>query len=297
MVAIAAHVEAGRLGALQELAALGGGARFPALGAAALAGTTLPIDRDFVARELDFDGVMTNSMDAVADRDFAVELLSALAILIMHLSRLSEDVIFWVSQACAFIELDDAFCTGSSLMPQKKNPDVAELTRGKSGRVYGALMSLLTVMKGLPLCYNRDMQEDKEPIFDAIDTVKLVLAVWAPMLESMRVDTERMHTAAADPGLMATDLAEWLVAAGLPFRTAHEQVGRFVAYCRERDFELSNVTLKQMRETVPEAQPECLDLFTPEKSVDARNVTGATAAAQVKNQLKRWKAKLAANAA
>ncbi|MFT5131316.1 MAG: argininosuccinate lyase, partial [Rhodothermales bacterium] len=181
------------------------------LGAGALAGSTLPIDREFVAAELGFDGVTRNSMDTVADRDFAIELLSALSILMMHLSRLSEDIIFWMSQACGYIDLGDAFCTGSSLMPQKKNPDVAELTRGKTGRVYGDLISLMTVMKGLPLCYNRDMQEDKEPVFDAIDTAKLVLATYAPMLDTLEAREDRMLAAASDPALMATDLAEWLV--------------------------------------------------------------------------------------
>jgi argininosuccinate lyase len=262
------------------------------LGAGALAGTTLPIDREFVAAELEFDGVMRNSMDAVSSRDFAIELTADLAIVMNHLSRLSEDIIFWASQACGYIELDDAFCTGSSLMPQKKNPDIAELTRGKTGRVTGALITLLTLMKGLPLCYNRDMQEDKEPLFDAIDTVKLVLEAYAPMIRTAQIRADVMAAAAADPALMATDLAEWLVAGGVPFRTAHHRVGRYVAWCSDHDISLDATTLEQMQETVPEAKAECLELFTAARSVAARNITGATAPAQVRAQLDFWDAEL-----
>lgn len=258
------------------------------LGAGALAGSTLPIDREFVAEQLDFDGVISNSMDAVSDRDFMLELLSALSIIMIHLSRLSEDVIFWMSQACGYIKLGDAFCTGSSLMPQKKNPDVAELTRGKSGRVIGDLVSLFTVMKGLPLCYNRDMQEDKEPVFDAIDTVKLVLAAYGPMIATLEANTDRLREAAADAPLMATDLAEWLVRQGVPFRTAHHRVGSFVAWCAEHDTPLDQVSLDDMRQTIPEANEECLQLWSPEKSVAARDITGGTAPAQVRRQLDWW---------
>ncbi len=262
------------------------------LGAGALAGTTLPLDRELVARLLGFDQVLRNSMDAVADRDCLVEFLACLSIVAMHASRLSEDVILWVSQRFSFLELDDAFCTGSSLMPQKKNPDVAELSRGKTGRVYGSLFSLLTVLKGLPLSYNRDLQEDKEGLFDAIDTVKGVLAAMAPMLATARPRPEVMAQAAEDPALMATDLAEWLVLQGVPFRTAHRQVGRFVRFCAELGIALDQATLEQMREIIPAATGECVQLFSAGKSVAARNLIGGTAPEQVRNQLRFWREEL-----
>ncbi len=262
------------------------------LGSGALAGSTLIIDREFVAEELGFERVSRNSMDAVADRDFAIELVSALAIFAMHVSRLSEDIILWSSQEFGFVELDDAFCTGSSLMPQKKNPDVAELSRGKSARVIGDLMSLLTLCKGLPLTYNRDLQEDKERIFDAIDTVELILKVYAPMISTMNINAERMKEAASDPALMATDIAEKLVELGVPFRTAHHRVGAFVKYCRERNVELDAVSLEEMQETIPEATHEFLTLFVPENSVAKRDITGATGYKQVAKQLKYWQESL-----
>jgi argininosuccinate lyase len=260
------------------------------LGAGALAGCTLPLDREWVAAELGFDGVLQNSMDAVADRDFAIELVSALSVLMMHMSRMSEDIIFWMSQEAGWVELGDEFCTGSSLMPQKKNPDMCELTRGKTSRVYGDLMTLLSMMKGLPLTYNRDMQEDKEPMFDAIDTVKIVLAVYAPMISSMRVNKERMRAAASDPALMATDLAEWLVKVGVPFRDAHHRVGRLVGFSKKVGTPLDKLTLAQIKESVPEATEEVLGLWKPEKSVAARDIVGATAPRQARLQLDtRWK--------
>lgn len=260
------------------------------LGAGALAGCTLPLDREWVAKELGFDGVLNNSMDAVADRDFAIELVSALSLLMMHMSRMSEDIIFWMSQEAGWVELGDEFCTGSSLMPQKKNPDMCELTRGKTARVYGDLVTLLTMMKGLPLTYNRDMQEDKEPIFDAIDTVKIVLAVYAPMMASMKVNKDRMLAAASDPALMATDLAEWLVKAGVPFRDAHHRVGRLVGQSKKLAIPLDKLTLEQIRESVPEANEEVLGLWKPEKSVAARDIIGATAPKQSRYQIEnRWK--------
>jgi argininosuccinate lyase len=262
------------------------------LGAGALAGTTLPIDRHSVAAELGFEETLRNSMDAVSDRDFMVELLAALSLIMTHLSRLSEDLILWSSQEFAFIELDDAFCTGSSLMPQKKNPDIAELTRGKTGRVYGALVTLLTVMKGLPLGYNRDLQEDKEPVFDAIDTVKAALAVYAPMIAGARVNGARMAAAAADPALMATDLAEQLVRLGVPFRDAHRQVGRFVAYCRDRGIGLDEADLAAMRTCIPQATEDCLTLFDARRSVMARDSYGGTAPRRVAEQLDFWRARL-----
>ena len=264
------------------------------LGAGAIAGCTLPLDREGVARELGFDAVLRNSMDAVGDRDCLVEFLSALAICAMHLSRLAEDVIIWFSQEFAFIELGDAFTTGSSLMPQKKNPDVAELARGKTGRVYGHLMALLTTMKGLPLTYNRDMQEDKEGLFDAIDTVSLTLLTMAAMLKTLRPRAQRMREAASDPSLMATDLAEWLVKQGVPFRDAHHQVGHFVGFCQQRGIALNQASLDDMRQFLPLATDECLALFDCARSIAGRNLTGGTAPAQVATQIAFWKEQLAA---
>ncbi len=262
------------------------------LGAGALAGCTLPLNREATAKELGFDGPMQNSMDAVSDRDFALELMAALSIIMTHMSRISEDIIFWKSQEAGFIELGDDFCTGSSLMPQKKNPDIAELTRGKTGRVHGALTSLLVTMKGMPLCYNRDMQEDKEQLFDAIDTVKLILATYAPMVKTITVDAEKMLAAASDPALMATDLAEWLVEQGVPFRGAHERVGKLVAWCNEHGKALNGVTLDEMRQSVPEAGAACLGLFNPRRSVAERSITGGTAPDQVAKQISSWQQKL-----
>ncbi len=262
------------------------------LGAGALAGSTFPVDREFTAKELGFDGVMQNSMDAVSDRDFAIELLAAFSLIMIHVSRLSEDVIFWKSQEAGFVDIGDAFCTGSSIMPQKKNPDVAELSRGKTGRVFGALTSLLTLMKGLPLCYNRDMQEDKEQLFDALDTVKLVLLTFAPMMRSVTPNKERMLEAASEPTLMATDLAEWLVKQGMPFRTAHHRVGSLVGWCNANGRKLDELSLKEMQISIPEAEEECTKLFDPVASVTARDILGATAPRQVKRQLSLWKAKL-----
>ena len=258
------------------------------LGAGALAGSTLPLDREFVAKELGFESVLQNSMDAVADRDVSIEFLSALALVAMHLSRLAEDIAIWFSQEFAFIEIGDAFTTGSSLMPQKKNPDIAELTRGKTGRVYGALMSLLTTLKGLPLTYNRDLQEDKEGLFDAIDTVKLVLSTMAAMLATVKPNAKRMLEAASDPALMATDLAEMLVRQGVPFREAHHQVGRFVGACAQKGITLAEAKLAFMRKAIPTATPEFQEIFDPERSVAARNLTGGTAPVQVHRQLTRW---------
>ena len=262
------------------------------LGSGALAGSTLPLNREWVAERLGFAGVTQNSMDAVGDRDFIAEVLGALAITAVHCSRLAEDCVLWMSQEFKFVMFDDAFCTGSSLMPQKKNPDAAELTRGKTGRVIGSLMGILTTMKGLPLTYNRDLQEDKEGLFDAVDTVKLVLSILAPMMATATVNSETMLAAASDPALMATDLAEWLVCQGVPFRDAHHQVGAFVGDCEQNGRALNEATLEQMRETIPLAESECLTLFNPEKSVAAREITGATGPKQVGRQLDRWIKKL-----
>ena len=262
------------------------------LGSGALAGSTLPLDREFVCQELNFSRVTRNSMDAVADRDFAIELASALSIFAMHTSRLSEDLILWSSQEFDFIELDDAFCTGSSLMPQKKNPDVCELTRGKTARIYGSLTALLTLCKALPMTYNRDLQEDKVALFDAIDTAEQILAVYPPMISTMQIKPDKMRAAAADPALMATDIAEKLVELGVPFRTAHHRVGSFVKWCKENSRSLDQTTLEEMQITIPEATEEFLQLFDPDMSAGKRNLTGGTGFEAVAQQLKFWQEKL-----
>lgn len=262
------------------------------LGSGALAGTTLPIDRDFVRRKLRFPAMTRNSMDAVADRDFACELLAALSIFCMHVSRLSEDLVLWMSQEFSFVSFGDAFCTGSSLMPQKKNPDIAELSRGKTGRVYGDLVAILTICKGLPLTYNRDLQEDKEPLFDALDTVFGILSVYPGMIDSMKVDKLRMLNAASDPGLMATDLAEALVRKGVPFRHAHHKVGALVKFAQDAKKPLDQLTLEEMRSVFPEADASMLSIFSPEKAVAGREVFGATGFRQVASQVDFWKKKL-----
>ena len=217
------------------------------LGSGALAGTTYPIDRWQTANALDFDAPMSNSLDGVSDRDYALELMSALSILMMHLSRFSEEVILWCSWEFKFIELDDAYATGSSIMPQKKNPDVAELVRGKTGRVYGDLMSLLTVMKGLPLAYNKDMQEDKEPVFDAIDTVEMCLPVFAAMIDTMTVRTDNMRKAAGKGFINATDCADYLTKKGMPFRDAYTVTGKLVAACTAQGKTLEELTLDELK--------------------------------------------------
>ncbi len=217
------------------------------LGSGALAGTTYPIDRWETAKALDFDAPMSNSLDGVSDRDYALELMSALSILMMHLSRFSEEVILWCSWEFKFVELDDAYATGSSIMPQKKNPDVAELVRGKTGRVYGDLMSLLTVMKGLPLAYNKDMQEDKEPVFDAIDTVEMCLPVFAAMIDTMTVRTDNMRKAAGRGFINATDCADYLTKKGMPFRDAYTVTGHLVAACTAQGKTLEELTLSELR--------------------------------------------------
>jgi argininosuccinate lyase len=264
------------------------------LGSGAIAGTTLPLDREAVRKLLDFPEITRNSMDAVADRDFACELLAALAIFSMHISRLSEDIILWASQEFSFVEIADAYSTGSSLMPQKKNPDIAEISRGKTGRVYGDLVSLLTICKGLPLTYNRDLQEDKEPLFDAIDTVKGVLSVYPGMVETMKFRVQRLREAASDPGLMATDLAEALVKKGVPFRHAHHKVGALVRWCADNGKALNKVSLKEMKISIPEADKAMLELFEPEAAVEKREIPGATGYKQVASQVKFWTGRLKA---
>ena len=260
------------------------------LGAGALAGTTFPIDREFVAEQLGFDGVTRNSLDSVSDRDFAIEFCAAASILMMHLSRLSEELILWSSADFNFIELTDAFCTGSSIMPQKKNPDVPELVRGKTGRVYGNLISLLTLMKSLPLAYNKDMQEDKEPLFDSIDTVKGSLKIFADMIALMKVKAETMRVAAARGFSTATDVADYCVRKGLPFRQAHEVVGKTVRYCVENGKDIPELSLEEFRRFSPLIDADIYDFVTLEASVNARRATGGTARAAVEREISRARA-------
>ena len=251
------------------------------LGAGALAGTTLPIDRAFVAKLLDFPAVAANSVDAVSDRDFAVEFLSCCAILAMHISRLAEELVLWASAEFGFIELPDAFATGSSIMPQKKNPDVAELSRAKTGRVYGDLIGLLTVLKGLPLSYNRDLQEDKEPVFDAADTVRRMLEVLPPMLSAMIFRVDRMRAATAEGFLNATDLADYLVIKGVPFREAHEIVGRVVRHCVESGERLEALPLSRLRQFSQAVGPDVGKYITLEACVERRQSAGGTSSRRV----------------
>jgi argininosuccinate lyase len=262
------------------------------LGSGAIAGSTIVLDRDLVARELNFPAITQNSMDAVSDRDFAVELLAALALMAVHLSRLSEDVILWASSEFQFLKLSDAFTTGSSLMPQKKNPDVAELTRGKSGRVIGHLVSLLTTLKGLPMTYNRDMQEDKEPVFDSLDTVRAALAVFAAMLREAQANPAACAAAVADPMLLATDLADYLVNHGVPFRKAHEIVGRAVALCGEKKCDLPQLTLADYQSLSPAFGADVFAMLNVQKSMEARRAIGAPSPQNVAAQLARWTAAL-----
>ncbi|MDN5292846.1 MAG: argininosuccinate lyase [Eubacteriales bacterium] len=247
------------------------------LGSGALAGTTFPLDREMVARELGFAAISMNSMDAVSDRDFAIEFCAAASLIMMHLSRFCEELILWSSAEFGFVEMDDAYSTGSSIMPQKKNPDVAELIRGKTGRVYGDLMALLTVMKGLPLAYNKDMQEDKERLFDAVDTVKACLTVFTPMLATMRVKEEIMAQAARGGFTNATDLADYLVRRGVPFRRAHEIVGQAVLYCLEKGVSLEELTLEEFRRFAPEIDSDVYRHLAVTECVRARRVPGGPA--------------------
>ncbi len=255
------------------------------LGAGALAGTVLPIDRKFVAKQLGFSGVCENSMDAVSDRDFAIEFVSACAQIMMHLSRLSEELVVWSSSEFGFITISDGFTTGSSIMPQKKNPDVAELARGKTGRVYGSLVALLTIMKGLPLAYNRDMQEDKEPLFDTADTVSLSLSVYTEMLKGITIHRETMRRAAEDGFITATDLADYLVRKGMPFRQAHEVVGRAVLRAIELQCGLGGMPLAEYKQFSPLIRDDVYEALSVEASVSRRTSQGGTAPANLKKRL------------
>ena len=255
------------------------------LGSGALAGTTYPIDRVLTAGALGFDGPMSNSLDGVSDRDYALELLSTLSILMMHLSRFSEEIILWCSWEFKFIELDDAYATGSSIMPQKKNPDVAELVRGKTGRVYGDLMSLLTAMKGLPLAYNKDMQEDKEPVFDAIDTVEMCLPVFAAMIDTMTVRTDNMRKAAGHGFINATDCADYLTKKGMPFRDAYTVTGRLVAACTAQGKTLEELTLEEFRAVSPLFEQDVYDALNLENCMALRKSYGGPAVEETTRQI------------
>lgn len=245
------------------------------LGSGALAGTTYPLDRNMTAELLGFKGPTLNSMDSVSDRDYVIELLGAMSTIMMHLSRFSEEIIIWNSNEYRFVELDDAYSTGSSIMPQKKNPDIAELVRGKTGRVYGALMQMLTTMKGIPLAYNKDMQEDKELTFDAIDTVKGCLALFTGMIKTMTVNKEVMAASAKNGFTNATDAADYLVNHGVPFRDAHGIVGQLVLYCIEKNISLDDMTLEEYRKISPVFDEDIYDAISLENCVEKRETIGA----------------------
>ncbi|MBL8515419.1 MAG: argininosuccinate lyase [Betaproteobacteria bacterium] len=263
------------------------------LGAAALAGTSYPIDREFVAAELGFDGVCGNSLDAVSDRDFAIEFLAAAALTMTHLSRFAEELVLWMSPSFGFITLADRFCTGSSIMPQKKNPDVAELIRGKTGRVDGHLMNLLVLMKGQPLTYNKDNQEDKEPLFDAVDTLRDTLVILADMVPGIHVKSAAMAAAVQKGFATATDLADYLVKKGLPFRDAHEAVARAVKAAETQGVDLAQLSLAEIQSFSPLAGADVFEVLKPEGSVASRNHVGGTAPEQVRAAIERARVRLA----
>ena len=263
------------------------------LGAAALAGTSYPIDREMVAKELGFDGVCENSLDAVSDRDFAIEFTAAAALVMTHLSRFSEELILWSSPRFAFVDIADRFCTGSSIMPQKKNPDVPELVRGKTGRVTGHLMALLTLMKSQPLAYNKDNQEDKEPLFDTADTLLVTLEIYADMLRGIKVNKEAMRNAATEGFATATDLADYLVKKGTPFRDAHEVVALAVRHAVDKGCDLSDLPLAELQKFSAQISEDVYQVLTLEGSLASRNHIGGTAPAQVKQAIVRARQSLA----
>ena len=260
-------------------------ADFMPLGAGALAGTTFPIDREFVQRELGFENLYRNSLDAVSDRSYILEFMSAMSILMTNLSRLSEEIILWSSREFNFVELDDAHCTGSSMMPQKKNPDIPELVRGKTGRVIGHLMAMFTTIKALPLAYNKDLQEDKEGLFDAVETIKYCLIVFAQIIEGMKVKAENMRRAVEEDFSNATDLADYLVKKNLPFRQAHEVAGKMVHHCIERGIYLKDLPLDEYKNFSDKFDDDIFDAIKPETCVNSRNSLGGTSTEQVEMQI------------
>mgnify|MGYP000946295805 FL=1 len=278
---------------LERLADCRRRADFSPLGSCALAGTTLPINREQTAKDLGFSGYTANSLDGVSDRDFAIEFCADASIIMMHLSRFCEEIILWSSSEFAFVSLDDAYSTGSSIMPQKKNPDVAELVRGKTGRVYGALITLLTVMKSLPLAYNKDMQEDKEPLFDAVDTVKGCLTVFTPMLASLKINKDKMRAAVGSGFLNATDLADYLAAKGLPFREAHAVSGRLVLYCEQKGKALDDLSLDELKRESELFEQDIYQAISVDTCLAARTSAGGPAPEAVKKAVKEAEAKLA----
>jgi argininosuccinate lyase len=259
------------------------------LGSGALAGSTIVLDRESIARELGFSRVSQNSLDAVGDRDFVCEFLFCLAMIGMHLSRLSEDLITWSTHEFGFVEFSDAFSSGSSLMPQKKNPDMAELTRGKTGRLYGNLLSILTTLKALRSSYNRDMQEDKEALFDSVDTVRAALEVFSAMLPKIEINRGRMEAAASDPNLLATDMAEYLAKKGTPFREAHDIVGKLVAHGAKANVPLNQIPIAELKKVSPLFDVDVADLFDVRRSLAARTATGAPAPRNIAAQIARWR--------
>ena len=262
------------------------------LGSGAIAGSTIQLDREYIAGLLDFSEVTRNSMDAVSDRDFVAEFLFALALSGIHLSRLSEDLILFASSEFRFIKISDRYTTGSSLMPQKKNPDVCELTRGKTGRLVGNLVSLLITLKGLPMTYNRDLQEDKEALFDSVDQIKLVLEVYTGMIPEIEVDSPRTREAANDPGLLATDLADYLVLHGLPFRQAHEVIGKLVAYSIQQNRGFADLKLEEFRQFSQNFGPDLFAVLDLDRAIDHRTATGAPSRKNVAAALEAWNALL-----
>ena len=258
---------------------------FSPLGSCALAGTTYPTNRSMVAQALGFDGITSNSIDGVSDRDFCVEILSALSVIMMHLSRFSEEIILWCSWEFRFVELDDSYTTGSSIMPQKKNPDMAELVRGKTGRVYGNLIATLTMLKGLPLAYNKDMQEDKEAIFDGVDTVKQCLKVFIPMIDTMKIQKQAMYAAAQKGFINATDLADYLVGKGLPFRSAYKLVGQLVAYCIQNNTVLEQLPYEEYQKQSSLFEQDLYNAIDLKQCVEKRISQGGTGSSSVQQQI------------
>ena len=264
------------------------------LGSGALAGTVFPLDREFVAEELGFDDITMNSMDGVSDRDFIIEFLSAASMIMMHLSRFSEEVVLWSTGEFAFVTLDDAYSTGSSIMPQKKNPDAAELVRGKTGRVYGDLMALLTVMKGIPLAYNKDMQEDKEALFDAVDTVKGCLMIFRPMLATLKINKDTMRQKAEGGFINATDAADYLAERGVPFREAHAIIGNIVLDSERKGKALKELTIDEWKSYSDVFGDDIYEFIAIENSVKRRDIPGAPAPAQTEKALRAARERLAA---